>query len=125
MKCYYYKGKLKFLLREMSDKLITEKDVPSMYETLNARDFDFLSEDDKDILNRISAYSAKILGEVEPGEVRISRQLEVLKPVMQEIADEKKIPLEDIFIRYMDLASLVLAKKDEKFKQDTKDFDLF
>ena len=53
------------------------------------------------------------------------QQLEVLKPVMQEIADEKKIPLEDIFIKYMDLASLVLAKKDQQFKADTKDFDLF
>ena len=96
-----------------------------MYETLNSRDYDFLSEEDKDILNRISAYSASVIGEVEPGEVRISEQLEVLKPVMQEIADEKKIPLEDIFIKYMDLASLVLAKKDQQFKADTKDFDLF
>ena len=95
-----------------------------MYETLNSKDFDFLSEDDKDLLNRISAYSARVIGEVEPGEVRISQQLEVLKPVMQEIADEKKIPLEDIFIKYMDLASLVLAKKDQQFKADTKDFDL-
>lgn len=95
-----------------------------MYETLNSRDYDFLSEDDKDILNRISAYSASVIGEVEPGEVRISEQLEVLKPVMQEIADEKKIPLEDIFIRYMDLASLVLAKKDQQFKEDTKDFQI-
>lgn len=96
-----------------------------MYETLNSKDFDFLSEDDKDLLNRISAYSARVIGEVEPGEVRISQQLEVLKPVMQEIADEKKIPLEDIFIKYMDLASLVLAKKNQQFKADTKDFDLF
>ncbi len=96
-----------------------------MYETLNSKDFDFLIEDDKDLLNRISAYSARVIGEVEPGEVRISQQLEVLKPVMQEIADEKKIPLEDIFIKYMDLASLVLAKKDQQFKADTKDFDLF
>ena len=95
-----------------------------MYETLNSRDYDFLSEEDKDILNRISAYSASVIGEVEPGEVRISEQLEVLKPVMQEIADEKKIPLEDIFIRYMDLASLVLAKKDQQFKEDTNDFQI-
>lgn len=95
-----------------------------MYETLNSRDYDFLSEEDKDILNRISAYSASVIGEVEPGEVRISEQLEVLKPVMQEIADEKKIPLEDIFIRYMDLASLVLAKKYQQFKEDTKDFQI-
>ena len=90
-----------------------------MYGTLNSKDFDFLSEDDKDLLNRISAYSARVIGEVEPGEVRISQQLEVLKPVMQEIADEKKIPLEDIFIKYMDLASLVLARTLTSFEPNS------
>lgn len=95
-----------------------------MYETLNAKDFDFLSDDDKDLLNRVSAYSAKVIGEVDPQQMRISEQLEKLKPVMQEIAAERNSTLEDIFIKYMDLASLVLAKKDEKFKEDMQDFDI-
>lgn len=95
-----------------------------MYETLNSKDFDFLSDDDKDLLNRISAYSAKVIGEIEPGEVQISEQLEKLKPVMEEIAKERGQSLADIFIKYMDLASLVLAKKDQKFKEDIKDFDI-
>lgn len=95
-----------------------------MYETLNAKDFDFLSDNDKELLNRVSAYSAKVIGEADPGQIRISEQLEKLKPVMQEIADEKNMALEDVFIKYMDLASLVLAKKDEKFKEDMKDFDI-
>lgn len=43
---------------------------------------------------------------------------------MQELAEERKTSLEDIFIKYMDLASLVLAKKDEKFKEDMQDFDV-
>lgn len=94
-----------------------------MYETLNSGDFDFLKDDDKDLLNRVSAYSEKVLGEVSPEQVRISEQLDKLKPVMQEIADERKTSLEDIFIQYMDLASLVLAKKDEKFREDMQDFD--
>lgn len=95
-----------------------------MYETLNAKDFDFLSEEDKELLNRVSAYSAEVIGEVDPQQMRISQQLEKLKPVMQEIAAERKMSLEDIFIKYMDLASLVLAKKDQKFKDDMKDFDV-
>lgn len=94
-----------------------------MYETLNSGDFDFLKDDDKDLLNRVSAYSEKVLGEVSPEQVRISEQLDKLKPVMQEIADERKTSLEDIFIQYMDLASLVLAKKDQKFREDMQDFD--
>ncbi|MBO5055265.1 MAG: hypothetical protein J6C64_02780 [Lachnospiraceae bacterium] len=95
-----------------------------MYETLNSKDFDFLNDSDKELLNRISAYSEEVFGEIEPGQVRISEQLEKLRPVMQEIADERKMTLEDVFIKYMDLASLVLAKKDEKFKEDIKDFDV-
>ena len=95
-----------------------------MYETLNSKDFDFLNEDDKELLNRVSAYSAKVLGDVSPEQVRISEQLDKLKPIMQELAKERKTSLEDIFIKYMDLASLVLAKKDEKFKEDMQDFDV-
>lgn len=95
-----------------------------MYETLNARDFDFLSDEDKELLNRVSAYSAEVIGEVDPQQVRISQQLEKLKPIMEQIAAERNMSLEDIFIKYMDLASLVLAKKDQKFKEDMKDFDV-
>lgn len=95
-----------------------------MYETLNAKDFDFLSDDDKDLLTRVSAYSEKVIGDVDPQQMRISEQLEKLKPVMQEIAAERKMSLEDIFIKYMDLASLVLAKKEEKFKEDIKDLNI-
>lgn len=95
-----------------------------MYETLNSKDFDFLNEDDRELLNRVSAYSEKVLGDVSPEQVRISKQLDKLRPVMQELAEERKTSLEDIFIKYMDLASLVLAKKDEKFKEDMQDFDV-
>ena len=95
-----------------------------MYETLNSKDFDFLNEDDRELLNRVSAYSEKVLGDVSPEQVRISEQLDKLRPVMQELAEERKTSLEDIFIKYMDLASLVLAKKDEKFKEDMQDIDL-
>ena len=95
-----------------------------MYETLNSKDFDFLNEDDRELLNRVSAYSEKVLRDVSPEQVRISEQLDKLRPVMQELAEERKTSLEDIFIKYMDLASLVLAKKDEKFKEDMQDFDV-
>ena len=56
--------------------------------------------------------------------MRISQQLEVLKPVMQEIADERGVSLEDIFIRYMDLASVVSAKQNAALKEDLNDAGL-
>lgn len=93
-----------------------------MYETLNEKDFSFLSPDDREFLGRIAAYSEEVLGDIEdPQKVRISEQLDKLKPIMQKIADEKQLPLEDVFIRYMDLSSQILAKKEQQFKDDIKD----
>ena len=59
----------------------------------------------KEILDRINVYAEKALADIDPQKTRISFQLEALKPVMQEIADEKGVSVEDIFILYMDLAS--------------------
>lgn len=90
-----------------------------MYQsTNNSNEFATLSDEDKDILTRINAYSEKVLGDIDPQKTRISFQLEKLKPVMQEIADEKGTTLEDIFIKYMDLASVVSAKQDAMLKED-------
>lgn len=94
-----------------------------MYETLNEKDYQFLSMEDKQLLNKISAYSEKVLGEIDPQKIRISEQLEALKPVMQELAEQRGVSVEDIFIKYMDLASMVLAKKEELFKQDMQNLD--
>lgn len=92
-----------------------------MYEALNPKDFENLKEDDKELLSRITAFSAKVLGDIDPQKVRISEQLEKLKPVMEELAKERGSSVEDIFIKYMDLASLVSAKKNEQFKSDMVD----
>lgn len=94
-----------------------------MYEALNEKDYHFLSKEDQELLNKISAYSEKVLGEIDPQKVRISEQLEALKPIMQELAKERGVSVEDIFIKYMDLASMVLAKKEELFKQDMQNMD--
>ena len=64
-----------------------------------------MTSENKEILDRINAYAEKALADIDPQKTRISFQLEALKPVMQEIADEKGVSVEDIFILYMDLAS--------------------
>lgn len=84
----------------------------------NSNQFASLSEEDKDMLARINAYSEKVLGDIDPQKTRVSFQLDKLKPVMQEIADEKGLSLEDVFIKYMDLASIVSAKQDAMLKED-------
>ena len=77
-----------------------------------------LSPEDREMLTRINAYAEDVLGEIDPQKTRISFQLDKLTPVMQEIADEKGVPLEDIFIKYMDLASIVSAKQNAMLKED-------
>ena len=64
-----------------------------------------MTSENKEILDRINAYAEKALADIDPQKTRISFQLEALKPVMQELADEKGVSVEDIFILYMDLAS--------------------
>ena len=83
-----------------------------------------MTEENKNILERINAYAENTLGEIDPQKVQVSVQLEKLKPVMEEIAKEKGISLEDMFILYMDLqseASCLTQKKLEDSLQDLND----
>ncbi len=96
-----------------------------MFPTPNNPDqFASLSEEDKAMLARINAYAEQVLGDIDPQKTRISFQLDKLRPVMQEIADEKGVPLEDVFIRYMDISSTVLARQDAMLKEDLNDVGL-
>ena len=61
-----------------------------------------MTEDDKLFLERIGAYADE---------------------VMEESATEQNVSVEDVFIRYMDLASHAGVKKQEDFKNDYLDFD--
>ncbi len=83
-----------------------------------------MTDENKKLLERINAYAENVLGEIDPQKVPISAQLEKLRPVMAEIAEEKGMALEDLFILYMDLqteASLATHKKLEESLQDLND----
>lgn len=90
----------------------------------NSASFASLNDEEKDMLSRINAYSENVLGEIDPQKTRVSFQLDKLKPIMQEIADEKGMSLEDVFIKYMDLASIVSAKQNALLKEDLDDAGL-
>ncbi len=83
-----------------------------------------MTEQDKVFLDRINGYAADYLPDLDPEKTQISVQLELLKPIMQEIATETNESVESIFIRYMDLASLASLEKQAKFKDDFKDLDI-
>lgn len=86
--------------------------------------FNAISDEDKIMMDRINSYSAEVLDDIDPQKTPISVQIEALRPIMQEIAKEKNVSVEDIFIKYMDLASIIAAKKDAKLKADLNDAGL-
>ena len=64
-----------------------------------------MTDENKKIWERISIYAEEVLKDIDPQKTQVSVQLDALRPVMEEIAKEKSMSLEDVFILYMDLAS--------------------
>ncbi len=65
-----------------------------------------MTEDDKCFLDRITAYAEEAMADMDAEKTRISIQLDKLRPVMEEIAVEQNTSVEEVFIRYMDLARI-------------------
>ena len=80
-----------------------------------------MTKEDREFLNRIMEYANEVMGDVDPEKVRISEQLDKLRPVLQELAMVHKMPVEDVFIRYMDLATEAALEKNKKFEDDYKE----
>lgn len=82
-----------------------------------------MTEENRKILERINKYAEKVMGEIDPQKVPVSTQLANLKPVMEEIANEKGMSLEDIFILYMDIQSEASCLSDAKLREELKDLN--
>lgn len=80
-----------------------------------------MTAENAEILSKINAYAEKTLGDIDPQKTPVSYQLETLKPVMEEIAKEKGMSLEDVFILYMDLASEAAVKAEAQFQESVRD----
>lgn len=80
-----------------------------------------MTDEQKQILYRVNTYAEKVLGDIDPQKVPISYQLDKLKPIMQEIAEEKNMSLEDFFILYMDLTSEASVLTNNKLKEELSD----
>ncbi|MCR4738740.1 MAG: hypothetical protein K5886_00605 [Lachnospiraceae bacterium] len=77
-----------------------------------------MTDSDREFLNRINKYAEEVLKDIDPQKTPISFQLEKLKPVMNELSEETGMKLEDVFIRYMDLASEAGIEAENKLKDD-------
>ena len=76
-----------------------------------------LTEKDKIFLDRITSYANDVMPDVNPQKTPISAQLEKLMPIIKQIAEEEKVPVENIFIKYMDLASEASVETNKKIKK--------
>ena len=80
-----------------------------------------MTKEDREFLGKIMAYADEVMGDIDPEKVRISEQIEKLRPVLQELAMIHKMPVEDVFIKYMDLATEAAIEKNNKFEEDYRE----
>ena len=80
-----------------------------------------MTDKQRQIITRINEYAEKALADIDPTKTKVSVQLEKLRPILTTIAAEENVPLEDMFIQYMDLASELAVEKNNKFTDDYAD----
>ena len=64
-----------------------------------------MTAEDREFLNQINTYAEEVMADVDPQKVRISEQLDMLRPILQKLAIIHSMPAEDVFLKYMDLAA--------------------
>jgi len=74
--------------------------------------------EDKEFLGQIYRFIDENLQDMDPDPQKtpVSEQIQALRPILQELAMKYKIPVEDAFIRYMDLASEAAVERDREYK---------
>ena len=82
-----------------------------------------MTEENRIILQRINAYAEKVMGDIDPQKVQVSVQLDKLKPIMETIAAEKNMSLEDFFILYMDIQSEASCLTNKKMRDSIQDIN--
>ncbi|MBO4980639.1 MAG: hypothetical protein J6C84_01925 [Lachnospiraceae bacterium] len=82
-----------------------------------------MTDENRKILERINAFAETELSDIDPQKVQVSVQLDRLRPIMEEIAAEKNISLEDMFILYMDLQSEASCRTEQKLRDELQDLN--
>lgn len=82
-----------------------------------------MTQEQREILDRVNKYAEEVLGDIDPQKVQVSMQLAKLRPIMETIAAEKGMSLEDFFIMYMDLQSEAACASDAKLRESLQDIN--
>lgn len=86
-----------------------------------------MTNEEREMFTKIRKYADEALKDfdTDPQKTPISFQLQKLRPVMQEIAMEKQMSVEDVFIKYMDLASEDAVEREKQFQESLNDDNSF
>ena len=76
-----------------------------------------MTAEDAKFLEKINEFAEKVLGDIDPQKTHVSEQLEKLRPVMHTLAMEYQMSVEDVFIKYMDLASEANVVADREYRE--------
>lgn len=82
-----------------------------------------MTDEQKKILERINSYAESTLGDIDPQKVPVSMQLDKLRPIMETIAQEMGINLEDMFIMYMDLQTEAACASEKKLRENLQNIN--
>ena len=80
-----------------------------------------MTAEDREMFNRIMEFADEAMPDIDPEKVKVSEQIEKLRPILQTIAMEKSMPVEEVFIKYMDLATEHALEYEQKMKDDFGD----
>ena len=80
-----------------------------------------MTAEDREMFNRIMKFADEAMPDIDPEKVRVSEQIDKLRPILQTIAMEKGMPVEEVFIKYMDLATENALEYEQKMKDDFGD----
>ena len=83
-----------------------------------------MTDEQRKILKRINDFAEEVMGDIDPQKVQVSVQLDKLRPVMEEIAIEKQMALEDVFIMYMDIQSEASFLSEQKLQSELRDLNM-
>ena len=80
-----------------------------------------MTNEDREFLNTIMEYADEVMPDIDPQKVRISEQIEKLRPILQQLAMKHQMSVEDTFIKYMDLATEHAIKYQNEMNEQFKD----
>lgn len=75
-----------------------------------------MTEQEREFLNKINDYAEQVSPDFDPEKMHVSEQLEKLRPIMQQLAMENSMSVEDVFIKYMDLHSEAVVEAEKLYK---------